>query len=220
MHQTMDHNFIPALLLQDQKLYSQYLLKLDSLVSRIHIDFADSTLTPHTTLLPKELVIISVKAGLDAHLMVSEPKQYLPALADLGYSSIIIHTEIDEPIDDVITLGRSYRFTIGLALNPETELPALLPYVDTVDFVQLMGVQPGLGNQPLLPQTFDRLKQLRSFVSLPIAIDGGVRFSNADDLLTMGATMVVVGLGGVEINGNLIQGIKEWQNLIAKMYRR
>lgn len=201
--------FIPAILEQNKKEFMEILNKLTPLVSRIQIDFADSTLVANRTVLPDELGLLPTTVEFDAHLMVDQPTHYFADLKKLGFARAIVHKECQENFETILAAASHHQLGLALVLNPETKIDPSLADFHHLDFIQLMGVHPGFGGQPFIETTYDRIRQARILLpNLPIAIDGGVRLDNAQAIIEAGAEFLIVGRQGFE------GGIEKWQNLL------
>lgn len=147
----------------------------------IHVDIMDGEFVQRTFLPITEVreLLTNSKKNLDIHLMVKHPQEYIEALSDLNVKYITIHVEIEDDIKELIKLIHSYGIGAGLAINPKTDINSLNPYLDNVEYVLIMGVTPGEGGQPLIPETIDRISYLRKIredynYHYKIALDGGV----------------------------------------------
>ena len=147
----------------------------------IHVDVMDGQFIPHYALSEYEVNHLfnnSVKP-LDIHLMVDDVKKHIDAFKDLNVHSFIFHVETRQNIIELINYIHSLNIKAGLALNPETRTDSLLPYIDMIDTVLIMGVTPGEGGQSLIPETVDKGYVLRGLknkfnYTYDIGIDGGV----------------------------------------------
>jgi len=165
-----------------------------------HLDVMDGHFVPNLTFGP--LVVAAVRRctalPLDAHLMVSQPLRHLAAFARAGADAITIHIEaVPEPgaaLDAIGALG----VRRGLSLNPGTPLETVLPWLDRVDLVLVMSVQPGAGGQSFQPAALDKLRALAARraatgLGFAISIDGGVNAGTAPDCRDAGADILVAG---------------------------
>lgn len=154
-------------------------------VDYIHVDMMDGKFVPRTVLTieeAKSCLSNSIKP-LEIHLMVEHPNNYINELANLNVSYLTIHAEIDDDIDYLISLIHSYGINAGLALNPETKVEAINDYLDQIDYVLIMGVKPGYGGQALIPETINKISELKDLrerynYHYKIALDGGVNNTN------------------------------------------
>lgn len=207
--------FVPAILEADPQAIQQQLRELDGLVDRIQIDFADLTLVENQTALPTYCPVIGLAAKVEAHLMVSRPTQYLAILAKQGYDRVVVHVESSEPVADVQRQAQALGLGFAVAINPDTPVDKLPAELEGIDFVQVMGVQPGFGGQPFIEATYDKIRALKAnYDAVVVAVDGGVRLSNAPSLVEAGAELLIVGRRGFATEGSVASGIEAWQSFL------
>ena len=147
----------------------------------IHVDVMDGQFIPHYALSEYEVnnLFKGSKKALDIHLMVDDVRKHIDAFKDLNVHSFIFHVETRQNIMELIEYIHSLGIKAGLALNPETGTDSLLPYIDMVDTILIMGVTPGEGGQKLILNTVDKgyvlrgLKKKFNYI-YDIGIDGGV----------------------------------------------
>ena len=147
----------------------------------IHVDVMDGQFIPHHSLSIYEVnnLFAKSKKALDIHLMVDDVEGHIKAFKHLHVNSFIFHVETKQNIEALIDYVHSLKIKVGLAINPETPTDSLLPYLDKVDSILVMGVTPGEGGQKLIKTTVDKafvLKGLRTKFNYnyKIGIDGGV----------------------------------------------
>ncbi|MDO9695796.1 MAG: ribulose-phosphate 3-epimerase [Candidatus Latescibacteria bacterium] len=165
-----------------------------------HLDVMDGQFVPNLTFGP--LVVAAVRRRtalqLDAHLMVSRPERHLAAFARAGADAITVHIEaVPDPGAALAEIG-SLGVRRGLSLNPGTPLDAVLPWLDRVDLVLVMSVQPGAGGQSFQPAALDKLRGLTARraadgLGFAISIDGGVNDATAPACRGAGADILVAG---------------------------
>jgi ribulose-phosphate 3-epimerase len=130
----------------------------------------------------------------DVHMMVSNPLQWVEPMADAGCSQYTYHFESTTDQEQVIRKVREVGMKVGLAIKPATSVDVVLPYVETVDAILVMTVEPGFGGQKFMPDMMAKVKVLREkFRSLDIEVDGGVGPSTVDQCASAGANMIVSG---------------------------
>lgn len=166
----------------------------------IHLDVMDGHFVPNLTFGP--LVVAAVRRRtalpLDAHLMVAQPERHFAAFARAGADAITIHIEaVPEPRAALAAIG-ALGLRRGLSLNPGTPLETVLPWLDRVDLVLVMSVQPGAGGQSFQPAALDKLRTLAARraaagLGFAISIDGGVNAGTAPDCRKAGADILVAG---------------------------
>jgi len=166
----------------------------------IHVDVMDGHFVPNLTFGPQLVASLREKTSLplDVHLMVDNPRSFIPLFAKAGADWISIHVEASVHLHKDITLIKEYDKKAGLALNPATPLPLMNEILEELDFVLLMTVNPGWGGQEFIQSCHSKISQLRSWIreqklEIPIQIDGGVTLSNMEELIKDGADILVVG---------------------------
>jgi ribulose-phosphate 3-epimerase len=133
-----------------------------------------------------------------SHLMISQPLRYVRAFADAGSDVIAFHLEADD--DPAAVIGEIHRAGrgAGLAINPETPAERALPYLDTIELLLVMTVNPGWGGQPFMTDVLKKLATLRAEtnrrgLALPIAVDGGVNLDTIGAAHAAGGDVLVTG---------------------------
>lgn len=156
-------------------------------------------------------------------LMISEPEKHIDEWLPLGASRLIFHIESIKDIELFFAhdiwkpgardIGGQRVIEVGLAINPQTSLEAILPYMDQIDFVQCMGIAKiGYQGEPFDERVLDHLNALRvQYPNLPLSVDGGVNFETAPLLKAAGATRLVSGsvIFGSEDIGGAVEEFKQ-----------
>ena len=166
----------------------------------LHLDIMDGHFVPNISFgVPVvESVRKTTDLRLDTHLMISEPERYARAFKEAGSDSLTVHLEVRPDPSELIGRIRDLGVGCGLVINPATPVERLFPYLDQVDLVLLMSVEPGFGGQTFLPQTLDKIRRLRARIeeqglSLPIQVDGGIHPGTAPRVREAGADILVAG---------------------------
>ena len=167
----------------------------------IHIDVMDNQFVPNLTIGPP--VVKSLRKYtdkfLDVHMMVVEPEKLVEPFARAGADGITFHVEAAENPNEVIDLIKSTGKQVGISLKPGTPLSSIEPFLDKVDLVLIMTVEPGFGGQGYLPGSSDRIKKLKSRLNemcldrVLIEVDGGVKLDNMKEVVEAGADVLVAG---------------------------
>lgn len=166
-------------------------------ISYIHMDVMDGRFVSQKTL-PyqelKELSSISTKK-LDIHLMINNPEEYIDNIKNLdNIENITIHLEIDKNIKEILSKIKSLGFKRGLSIKPNTDINKLVPYLDDIDLILVMTVEPGLGGQPFLESSTKRLKEIKALIGtrdILLEVDGGINNNTIN--LVKDANIAVVG---------------------------
>ena len=147
----------------------------------IHVDIMDGIFVNNKTLSIEDVLEVSkyAKKPLDIHLMVDSPREYIEAFKNLDVAYITIHEEIKKDKDELIDLIHSFGLKAGLAINPETNVEDIGEYISKIEYVLIMGVNPGYGGQELIfttPIKIDVLNILKkdNRYNYEISFDGGV----------------------------------------------
>lgn len=180
----------------------------------VQIDLMDGKFVSNTSVGIEVLVKYPINLQKEVHLMVEDPLNWIDDLAKLGAKRIIVHGEADQAaaaVGKIIELG----LEAGIALNPETPVAKIVPFIDTINLVLLMSVHPGFGGQEFIPETVKKVEeavqlQSESKNKFLIEVDGGINESNATDLAEAGADVLVI--GEHLINGDILENFtKLWE---------
>lgn len=151
----------------------------------IHIDTMDGIFVPNKQMNIDEIIELEKNSTkpLDIHLMVENPEIYINKLQNKNIKYITIHIEIDKNIDNIIKKIKSYNYKVGLSIKPNTNISTIIPYLDKIDLLLIMSVEPGFGGQEFIPSTLEKVKQLRKInESITIEMDGGIKDTNINQL--------------------------------------
>jgi ribulose-phosphate 3-epimerase len=179
-------------------------------VDSIHLDVMDGHFVPNITMGPVVVEAVRPYSTLPfhSHLMISRPLTYAKAFADAGSDVVIFHLEADDPADEVIGAIRAAGRRPGLAINPETPGEAVHPYLDRIDMLLVMTVNPGWGGQEFMAEVLGKLRELRTVaerrgLNLPIGVDGGVNLDTIGPAYAAGGDVLVAGMALYENSGDL-----------------
>jgi ribulose-phosphate 3-epimerase len=166
----------------------------------IHIDLMDAHFVPQLTIGPVVLSCLRPHTALPlhAHLQVEDPEGLFDELADGGADGVSFHLEAIGHAAPALRKVREAGIRVGLAVAPWTPIEDVFPHLDELDDVIVLAVEPGRGGQPLLPETFDRLRAARTEVErrglgVEVHVDGGVNLRTGRRCLEAGATVLVAG---------------------------
>ena len=165
-----------------------------------HLDVMDGVFVPNITFGSPVLDIFKnyAKKPLDIHLMIVNPENYIDKFSSYNPDIITIHMEAVKDINAVLKKIKNLNIKAGLAINPDTPIKHLEPYINEIDMVCLMGVFPGFSGQKFINKTNSRLRDLKNLIEskkskVLIQIDGGVDLSNVKELSRLGADILVSG---------------------------
>jgi len=166
----------------------------------LHVDVMDGMFVPSISFGMPVLASLRRKTNLtlDVHLMIEKPERYLTEFAECGADIITFHVEATDRIEENIALIKAKGMKAGLTIKPATGIDAVEPYLERVDMVLVMTVEPGFGGQTILPACIDKVKELRRLIekkglSVDVEVDGGVTRDNLPELLSAGANVIVAG---------------------------
>ncbi len=165
----------------------------------IHLDIMDGHFVDNLSFGPS--IVNPVKEfgfEIDSHLMVSNPEKIIPYFIEAGSDWISFHIEIEHGTDENISLIKRSGKKAGLAINPNTDISKLFPYLSRLDYVLIMSVFPGYGGQKFIEESINRSSKLKERIKLEnpdclIQMDGGISASNTAVLRQKGVDLFVMG---------------------------
>lgn len=162
---------------------------------RIHVDVMDGHFVPNLSIgFPTvESIQHATQLPIDIHLMIENPSDHIDRFVALDIDSITIHIEATTEIEPIRRKAAANGITTGVAINPSTDLSRIKPYLNEVERLTVMGVEPGFAGQSFLPETINRIDRLDSMYSGVIEIDGGITVETARKSTRAGANIVVSG---------------------------
>jgi len=191
----------------------------------IHFDVMDNHYVPNLTIGP--LVCEAIRphvlkdgrpAMIDVHLMIEPVERIIPDFAKAGANLISFHPEASKDVAKTLQLIRDNGCQAGLVLNPATPIEVLTSYLELVDLVLLMSVNPGFGGQAFIPSTLEKIKQVRQLLDIHctqtgqeirLEVDGGIKVDNIGAIAAAGANTFVA--------GSAIFGQANYAEIIATM---
>lgn len=163
----------------------------------LHIDVMDGDFVPNLSLGIPVLAGLSkaVDAFYDVHLMIRRPLEYIEAFARAGADFITFHLEADSDVEKTIEAIHAAGCKAAVSVKPATPVEEVFPYLDRLDMVLIMSVEPGFGGQKFMPQAMDKIAALRERAGdgLMIQVDGGVDANTAPLCTRAGADVLVAG---------------------------
>lgn len=168
----------------------------------LHLDIMDGQFVPNITMGPQAVAAIhrSTNLFLDVHLMIYNPFAYIEPFVQAGADSITFHVEATEDVEETLQYIRRCSVKAGLAVNPETSLSLVLPYLPLCDLLLLMTVHPGFGGQPMKEEVLEKVADVRAWLEqhklsekLEIEVDGGIDLTNTPHCVRAGANVLVAG---------------------------
>jgi len=185
----------------------------------IHVDVMDGHFVPNLTIGPPVIKALRKNCSLkfDVHLMISPVHKYIEDYANAGADIITIHPEATENLEDSIKKIKELKKKVGVSLNPNSKIELIINYLDQIDLVLIMSVNPGFGGQKFMPEVLDKIKELKKIqkeknLNYDIEIDGGINFDNCKIAIEAGANILVSGTtvfksndGDIKKNINLLK---------------
>ena len=184
--------------------------------SYIHIDVMDGKFVSDTQFNNfNEINSINIvsKYPLDIHLMVENPIEYIHQLNSMNIEFITFHIEVEKDINKLINLIKEKGYKVGSAIKPNTDLNEIKPYLDKIDMILIMSVEPGKGGQPFIPTTTNRIKEVRKLIkgkNILIEVDGGIN----DE------TIIKVQDANIAVVGSYIINSDNYQHQIKKLLNK
>jgi ribulose-phosphate 3-epimerase len=166
----------------------------------LHVDVMDGHFVPNLTIGPVvvEAVRRVSRIPLDVHLMINHPEQYIKPFMDAGAQYLTVHVEAPglrhegvllSTLESIRTLGGQ----AGLSVRPRTTAESMKPYLEALDLVLVMSVEPGLGGQAFMPEVVPKVRQLRQWFAGHLAVDGGINVETGRQMRQAGANVLVAG---------------------------
>ncbi len=182
----------------------------------IHIDVMDGHFVPNITIGPEVIKRLRpiTKKTFDVHLMISPVNNFIKDFAEAGADIITFHPEATDNIDDTIKLIKKYNKKVGISLKPKSKIDLIKNYLDKIDLVLIMSVEPGFGGQKFMPEVLTKLKEIKKIITekkikIDLEIDGGINFQNSKSAKESGANVLVSGSTIFkENNGDLKKNIE------------
>ena len=166
----------------------------------IHVDVMDGHFVPNLTIGPPVIKALKKHSSIlfDVHLMISPVHKYIEAYANAGADIITIHPEATEDLKSSILKIKELNKKVGISLNPETKIDVILNFLDQIDLILIMSVNPGFGGQKFMPEVLTKIKDLKAIqndknLSFDIEIYGGINFDNSKTAIEAGANILVSG---------------------------
>ena len=168
--------------------------------SRLHVDVMDGHFVPNITFGPMIVAAIHrlATATLDVHLMIEYPHRYLEQFVRAGAHTLILHLEASRNLARDLTAIRELGAVPGVAIKPDSDFTTLTPYLELLDYLLIMSVQPGFGGQQFIEASLETMetavaaRQGRQYL---VAVDGGVNLDTIGKVSATGVDIAVVGSG-------------------------
>ena len=200
---------------------------LDAGAQMLHYDVMDGHFVPNISFgvpVLKSLHKALPDAFYDVHLMITHPQQYAEAFAKAGASLLNFHLECDDDIQETIDAIKAQGCKVGMTIKPGTPVEELGYYLDQLDLVLVMSVEPGFGGQKYIPESTERIRTLRRMLDekglehVHIQVDGGINRATIDEVLAAGANIIVS--GSAVFGSNIEQNVRELQEKISSYSKK
>ena len=216
----MKNILAPSILAADFKELGQAIKTIEENGAEyLHYDVMDGIFVPSISFgMP---VLASIRSCtnqvMDVHLMITEPIRYIKEFKEAGADLITIHLEACEDVVATIKAIREAGLKVGLSIKPATEAEAIRPYLDQIDMILVMSVEPGFGGQKFIPESLDKIRALRAMVEeagvdVDIEVDGGIYQANVKEVLDAGANIIVSGSG--VFKGDIAKNTREFMEIL------
>ena len=166
----------------------------------IHVDVMDGHFVPNLTIGPVVIKKLRpfTKKVFDVHLMISPVDKYIKPFSDAGADIITFHPEATTDISSTINLIKKNNKKVGISLKPKSSIDLIKKYMDQIDLVLIMSVEPGFGGQKFMPEVLDKVKKIKEIatekkLNIDIEVDGGINFENSKLVKDAGANVLVSG---------------------------
>ena len=203
----------PSILSADFSKLGEEIISLEKAgADYIHIDVMDGHFVPNITIGPEVIKRLRpvTKLTFDVHLMIAPVDPFIKDFADAGADIITFHPEATEDISKTIKLIKNHGKKVGVSLKPLSPISLIEDYLNEIDLILIMSVNPGFGGQKFMPEVLDKMKSLRKIVDqkklkVDIEIDGGINFDNSKKAKDFGANILVSGSTVFKENGGNLQ---------------
>tara|TARA_B100000902_G_scaffold378262_1_gene411331 strand:- start:413 stop:1075 length:663 start_codon:yes stop_codon:yes gene_type:complete len=166
----------------------------------IHIDVMDGHFVPNLTIGPEVIKKLRplTKKTFDVHLMITPVDNFIKDFAEAGADIITFHPEATSDVSKTIKLIKDQNKKVGVSLKPKSTIDLIKNYLDQIDLVLIMSVEPGFGGQKFMPEVLEKTKKVRELITqkglnVDVEIDGGINFENCSKAKNAGANILVSG---------------------------
>lgn len=189
---------VPAILATSEEEYVQKLSELEKINSPefdwIQIDLMDNQFVQNKSIDPRIIAKYPTKFKIEAQLMVEYPENWIDELVKIPVSRIVFPVEDKNGIAERIVHIKNHGLQVGLSINPETSIEVVEPYINDINLILVMSVNPGFGGQEFQPQAIEKVKKIKQKNwPITIEVDGGINKDVLLDLENAGAETVVIG---------------------------
>lgn len=184
----------PSILSADFGKLNDEIASIEPYCDWIHVDVMDGHFVPNITFGAPVMKWIKSDIPLDVHLMIDNPEKYVEDFVKAGAASITVHQEVTPHLHRLIQQIKDLGVRAAVSLNPSTPVNTLTDVINDLDMVLIMSVNPGFGGQEFIPQSLEKIKELRRMKpDLDIEVDGGINAETAKLCIEAGANILVSG---------------------------
>ncbi len=181
----------------------------------LHIDVMDGVFVPSISFGMPVITSLRKMTDLffDVHLMIQAPERYVAEFVKCGADMVTFHIEATDRVEETIHLIRQAGAKVGISIKPGTAVEEIIPYLDKVDMVLVMAVEPGFGGQKYMEASTEKIRQVRQLIAerglaVDVQVDGGVTAKNVQVVLEAGANVIVA--GSAVFRDDITQNVKEF----------